>query len=624
MSETLLPNIIQFISSIDPFDKLPKPLLRELSGTIKIAYKASGSVIDPCEADEKYLYIIRTGAIEQRKPDGVLRARLGPEDIFGFSFIGSIEELTENKKYRAVAIENSILYQIPHSAITRLMESHPEYAEHFASQAQKRIRSALNVVWSDKEKGLFVKKVSEVASDRVAVVESDMSIRQVAMEMGMIQRSSCAVIIENEKIVGLMTDKDMTKRVIAKGVDVDSPISTVMTREPFTVKPDDLVLQAASLMMQNNIRNIPVVENGEVKGLITTTHLVRNNRIQAIFLIEKINYARSIEGLKQLSSERQAIFEALVEGKVAIDNIGKVMSLIYDAYTKRILEIAIDKFGAPPCEFSWMVAGSHARNEIHMLSDQDNALILSDDATDSDKIYFRHLAGYVVNALHSCGYPLCTGNYMAAVEKWCQPLSTWKQYYKKWFQNPEYEKLLNITVFLEIRTAYGNPQYVKELQETMGRYIGENREFMGILVREATSVHPPLSIFNNIVLEKSGKDKKTLNVKKYALNPIIDLARIYGLASKELTENGTEERFRKANEAGLLSDDYYKDIIGTYQFISQFRLKHQLWALKNGEEPGNDIEPNQFGNFERKHLKDAFRIIENLQDAVKLRFSSIE
>ncbi|MGJ7094504.1 DUF294 nucleotidyltransferase-like domain-containing protein [Vibrio hannami] len=623
MSETLLPNIIQFISSIDPFDKLPQPLLRELSRTIKISYKASGSIIDPCEQEDKFLYVIRTGAIEQRKPDGVLRARLGPEDIFGFSFIGSIEDLSEKKKYRAVAIENSILYQIPHSAITRLMEEHPEYAEHFASQAQKRIQSALDVVWSDKEKGLFVKKVSEVASDRVAVVESSMSIKQVALEMSMMQRSSCAVIMEDDQIVGLMTDKDMTKRVIAKDVDTDSPIATVMTPNPLTVKPDDLVLQAASLMMQNNIRNIPVVEDGVVKGLITTTHLVRNNRIQAIFLIEKINYARSIEGLAQLALERQAIFEALVEGKVAIDNIGKVMSLIYDAYTKRILEIAIDKFGAPPCEFTWMVAGSHARNEVHLLSDQDNALILSDDATASDRIYFRHFGAYVVNALHTCGYPLCTGNYMAAVDKWCQPISTWKQYYKKWFCNPEYERLLNITVFLEIRTVYGNQQYVKELQETMRHYIEESREFLGILVREATSVSAPLSIFNNIVLEKSGKDKKTLNVKRHALNPIIDLARIYGLASKELSENGTEDRFKKANEKGLISDEYYKDIIGTYQFISQLRLKHQLWALKNGEEPNNDIQPNHFGSFERKHLKDAFRIIDNLQDAVKLRFSGV-
>ncbi|GAD90290.1 hypothetical protein VHA01S_039_00100 [Vibrio halioticoli NBRC 102217] len=620
MPESLLPNIIQFLSQIDPFDKIPKPALRELASQVQITYLSKGENVDLCtEGDEKYLYIVRTGSMEQRKSDGVLRARLGAEDLFGFTFLDST--IDSDKGYKAVAIEHTLLYLIPHSALQQLFKASPESAEHFASKAQVRLKSALDVVWSDKEKGLFIKRVKEVASGRVAVVQANQTIQEVAHEMRIVKRTSCAVIYDNDEIVGLITDRDMTKRVIALGASIDQPISTVMTYSPLTIKPDDLVLHAASVMMQFNIRNLPIVENNKVIGLLTTSHLVQNHRVQAIFLIEKIKYATSVSTLASFTPERQAIFEALVEGKVGPEVIGQVMTMIMDAYTRRIIQISIDKLGPPPCEFAWIVAGSHARNEVHMLSDQDSAIVLADDVTENDKIYFKHLASLVCNGLASCDYPLCSGDYMAMNPKWCQPVSVWKHYYKKWVANPEYERLLNISVFLEIRSIYGNNHFEKVLRDEMYANIRQSREFLLMLTNDATNTSPPLGIFNSLVLEKSGENKKTLNVKKYAITLIIDLARIYGLAV-ESDHSATDKRFQAAYEKGFLSEDSYKNILGAYEFILSFRFNHQLTALKNGEEPNNNIDPNSFGSFERGHLKDAFRIIADLQEAVKVRFGT--
>lgn len=66
------------------------------------------------------------------------------------------------------------------------------------------------------------------------------------------------------KLIGIITDRDMTKRVIADGYELNAPIKSVMTANPTTVSPNDLVLHAASLMMQHNIRSLPVVEEGKV------------------------------------------------------------------------------------------------------------------------------------------------------------------------------------------------------------------------------------------------------------------------------------------------------------------------------------------------------------------------
>jgi len=123
-----------------------------------------------------------------------------------------------------------------------------------------------------------------------------------------------------------------------------------------------------------------------------------------------------------------------------------------------------------------------------------------------------------------------------------------------------------------------------------------------------------------LVLEKSGENSKTLNIKKFALSLLVDLARIYGLSSgSEKAE--TMARFEHAYENNLLSEDMLKNVQGAFQFITQVRLSHQFTALKEGRVADNHIDPNAFGSFERKHLKDAFRIIADLQEYTKLKFN---
>ncbi|MBR9728920.1 DUF294 nucleotidyltransferase-like domain-containing protein [Shewanella intestini] len=619
MDESLIPNIVDFIGQIDPFNLLPASVLKDVASCISITYLGRGDQIQFSEdSNEQYLYIIRTGSMEQRKPDGVLRSKMGPEDLFGFTFLAPLKNAREG--YTATAIENTLLYLVPHSKLQKLTKKHQEFSESISSGAQSRLRSALNVVWSNKDKGLFLKKVSDVAHSQVAVVDVDMSIQQVAKEMRDTCRSFTAVVKQQGKIVGLITDRDLTKRVIADGVDIQLPVSKVMTSPAITISPDDLVFKAASLMMEYNIRSLPIAKGDEVIGLLTSSHLVQKHRMQAIFLIEKLKYSETVEALAQLTPERQAIFEALVEGKVNSEIIGQLMTMIMDGYNRRLLQMAEDKFGPPPCDFNWIVAGSHARNEIHMLSDQDSALILTNSATDEDKAYFAKFAQFVTDSLDLCGFPNCSGHYMASNTKWCQTLSVWKEFYSKWVSNPQYSMLMNVSVFLEVRSLYGNESLSAELQKHLHQLIQDERQFLPSLVNDAVRVQPPLGIFNKLVLEKGGNNTQTLNIKKYALNLIVDLARIYGLAVG-CSGSGTRERFEYAVEKKLLVENDFKDIIEAFYFLTQVRFDHQLTSLRAGLVPDNHMDPSMISSFERKHLKDVFRIISNMQEASKLRFS---
>lgn len=616
MEQSLLPNIVTFLQRIAPFNQLPERALDDIAASAEILYLGKGQWLDAPHSAQGFLYIVRTGSVEQRLPDGTLRARLGEEDVFGFS----LPAHGEQPEYQAVALENCLLYRFDYAALLESIRDFPQVKKLLARSANSRLQSSVNVKWSEAEKGIFFKPVSAVASSRIAIASPEMSIQQVAQLMRHRTNSSCAVIVEGEKLLGMITDKDMTKRVVAGGVDISQPVTAVMTSRPFTVGQDELVMSAVGLMMRHNIQNLPVLDaNKQVVGLITPQQLIQKNSVQAIFLIERIVRCESVHELSQLALERQAIFEAMAEANLPAQLMGQVLTMIYDAFTRQLIVLAERAFGPVPCRFVWLAAGSHARGEIHLGSDQDNALVLEEQATENDRTYFSHFAMYVCKGLAECGYALCTGRFMAATPKWCQPLTVWKQYYHKWAVNPEYDMLLNLTVFLEIRAVAGDNALFDELDAFRLRKMKNNAKMMSALVRNALAIRPPLGIFNNLVLVKNGQNEKSLNIKKAAITCLVDLARIYTLHEGGSAIN-TEERLAFARQENVINEGSYQDLIGTYRYVTQLRYTHHLQCLRQGLPVSNDIAPDRFGSFERQHLKDAFRIISAFQEMMKMRF----
>ena len=76
-------------------------------------------------------------------------------------------------------------------------------------------------------------------------------------------------VVENGKLVGIVTDRDIVVRAIAEGLDYSTEIGDVMTTEIFSVKPDDFAFEAIRLMGDRQVRRVPVItETGELAGII--------------------------------------------------------------------------------------------------------------------------------------------------------------------------------------------------------------------------------------------------------------------------------------------------------------------------------------------------------------------
>lgn len=76
-------------------------------------------------------------------------------------------------------------------------------------------------------------------------------------------------VIDEGKLVGIVTDRDIVVRAIAEGKGPETPVSNAMTSQIFSVKPDDFVFEAIRLMGDKQVRRIPVVnEDGSLAGII--------------------------------------------------------------------------------------------------------------------------------------------------------------------------------------------------------------------------------------------------------------------------------------------------------------------------------------------------------------------
>jgi len=76
-------------------------------------------------------------------------------------------------------------------------------------------------------------------------------------------------VVEDGKLIGIVTDRDIVVRSIADGKDASSPVGDALTTEIYSVRPDDFVFEAVRLMGDKQVRRVPVVdEAGALAGII--------------------------------------------------------------------------------------------------------------------------------------------------------------------------------------------------------------------------------------------------------------------------------------------------------------------------------------------------------------------
>ncbi len=613
--EIELQEIRGFLAGHAPFNLLPDELLDELPEHLSIRYLRRGSPFPP-SSDEDSLYIVRSGAIELRDAQGRLHEKLGEGDIHaaGCQLLDLAGDLTGE------ATEDTLLYLIPCRQVKRLMGSSEPFDRHFSTSLKERLKYALHTIQApgQGEAAWLATEVGTLLQRPPVTLECDASIREAARLMTR-EGVSSVLLLDDGRLAGMVTDSDLRRRCVAEGLAVEGPVREIMTANPITVQRDTLLIEALMTMARLRVHHLPVLEGERLAGMLSSSDIARQQSNHPVYMTGDIRKAKGVEELTTISQRLPALQLQLAAASATAHHIGEAISCVTDSLTARLLEMAEERLGPPPVPYVWMAGGSQARREQTSHSDQDNALILADDySEESHGEYFKELARFVSDGLDACGFIYCPGNAMATNPEWRQPLATWRRYFHTWIERPEPKALMLSSIFFDLRPIHGDESLFRELQPEVLAMSRRNRIFIAHMVANALTHRPPLGFFRTFVLIRDGEHHDTLDIKHRGIVPITDLARVYALA-EGLEAVNTTERLRAAAQCGALSEEMAENLEDALEFIASLRIRHQAEQLRNGLKPDNYLPPGELSELERDHLKDAFRVIQTMQEAMAHR-----
>ena len=612
-----LPEIGAFLRRTPPFGFLDDAEIATLSRAITVTYFRSGETVLESGGHNEFLYIVRSGAVELRLADEELTARLGTGASFAYPSLlrgGEVRNTT-------IVLEDTLLYAIPAEHFHRLREQVPRFREYYAQDENTRIRHALERQRKAQSQQLDRTSLEELVRNTKPVsCTPETSIREAAQLMAARNVSTLAVC-EDERLLGIFTDKDLRSRVVAAEMPLDRPISEVMTRSPRTLTGEASVAEAMAMMASGGFRHIPfLAANGKLAGILSATDILAylgNNAIDAGMAIAR---AGSVDDLTSAARQIPESFAAMVASGVQALHAMRFTSALGEAVHRRAAELAEEELGQPPVPYTLVVFGSLARNEQLVGSDQDNGLVIDDAATEKDFAYFERLGTRISDILDACGYVYCKGGIMAKNAEQRRTASAWRDRYATWIERPDEDRILRATIFFDMRHIHGDTALTRRVQQDNVAIFKDSPLFVSYLARDALRSKIPLGIFRNLVLDTTKDGQKVFDAKRQAIMPIVDIARTHALANG-LSEVGTIDRLRALAKAGKMNADDAQSLENAMLLVNEMRIGHQARQVQEGKKPDNLITPGDLSSLERDYLKDAFSVVRSGLDSLRRNFA---
>jgi CBS domain-containing protein len=117
--------------------------------------------------------------------------------------------------------------------------------------------------------------VKDIMTKNVVTITADKTVFEAA-ELMDFKKIGCLIVAQNEAPMGIVTERDIVRRIVAKKMPYDVRVSEIMTQNLVTVDPDSSLKDAARLMSNNGIRRLPVVKQNKLVGIVVSSDFVRN------------------------------------------------------------------------------------------------------------------------------------------------------------------------------------------------------------------------------------------------------------------------------------------------------------------------------------------------------------
>ena len=621
MSNLITDRVAYFLKDYPPFSEMEQSDLDQIADKITVKYFRPDEYLFK-EGDEQsgFCFVLNQGNIKLFKNESlkeVLVDQCEPGDIFG------VRSIITKSHYSMTAqsVEESLVYAIPKELFERLFRNNPSFSSYFASgyaAGQVIVRSD-HATQSPMKASVIAPKM-EYTKEVITCHEA--SIAEAASIMS--QHGVGSIIITNQKNcpLGIVTDTDLRNKVLAKGKDPNDSVKSIMSSPVKAIKESVTLSEVMMEMIRTGVHHLVVTADGThetaVRGIISDHDVVMSQQNHPASLLKSIKRSTNPSEWSVIRDKAEVMLQEFLDQEVKTSLIATLITKINDTIIEKAIALALEKYPeAASVNFCWLSLGSEGREEQLLRTDQDNAILFEDSQDNEQTQKLLLNVAVEVNAiLVQCGFVECPAQIMAKNPKYCQPISEWKAYFDSWIQTPDPKAVMNSTIFFDYRSGFGGPDLIDQLDKYLIQAVRKNPIFLNFLAQNSLQNPPPLSFFKNFLVERGGEHKDEFDIKKRAMMPLADTARLLLLDHHVSGIQNTVERYHKLAELEPNNRELYEAAAESYEIFMAHRASN---GLKNGDS-GRFIDLNDLNKLEKQVLKNAFLSIKELQDITKVRF----
>lgn len=632
MKNTISARVADFLKRYPPFNEMQAGDLQALAQEVSIIYKTKESTIFEEDAPpHDHFYVVHRGAVVLRKKSGNDIVDLCDEgDMFGLRPLMA----SENYKLEAKAYEESIIYAVPIAIFKPYTQKYEGVANFLIESFASNTRNPYSKSYKGKLFGETLAAASHPPeglldlqhvhySNKLVTSTEDTPIKDIALAMTK-KKVGAMLILKKELPVGMITDKDIRNKIASGAYPITAKAKAIMSTPVITYPKKMTIAQAQMAMMKSGISHLCLTEDGTPNtpavGILSKHDVMLELGNNPAVLMKGIQRANKLKNVKAIRRQVTGLLKGYLAQNIPMTLTSRIVSELNHACTRRVIEIELMATKSPPpVKFAWLAMGSQGRSEQLLHTDQDNALLFEtvpESELQQTRTYFLKLAKGINKGMRMIGYEYCPAEMMASNAEWCLSLSEWKERTSHWIINPGQEEVLLSSIFFDYDVAYGDATLVDELTRHIFKVTEKYPIFFLHLAGGALQNPSPTGFFRSFLVEGDGAHKDFFDIKRRAMMPLIDGARLLTLSHQIKSINNTAQRFERLAELEPNNEALFSACSYATKALLKFRTKQGL--LHN--DSGRFIALETLTKEEKIKLKRTFKTIKELQELIKLRF----
>lgn len=582
--------VADFLKKQPPFDAIAESDLLKLAGTGRVKFFEPSQYILSQGTSRDHVYVLQQGIVslwDERDPEGRLLDLRGAGDLLG------IDQLLETRRYpySATSTNDVLVYSFPIEEFQALLEKYPAAAEYVAAYGNLAGNARLSRVQADPQ-NLSVREI--VDGSKFATCGVEASIRDVAKQLRDDGLDAVVVQDSQNSLRGIATAGSIISW-LAEGRNLDAAIGALLRDTPDVISSEASVGDAVMSMSLSKSDALAVSSDGcRPFAIVTFSKLGQAFGDRPTEILREIGHAANTRTLRDLNQRARKFALRYLNNASATDWLLRFLSAVDAAALRRILSIVARE----RVEGCWCFCGTSGRRES-LTAGMPELILITNETRAFDTF------GRVLECAQESGY-LPTGERSFAPEFHVATREQWQERFLKWMDDPVHHKIFLARPFFDLRPIFGLDATWESLEASVLAAI--NPEFLYVVANDCLSTLPPLTFFRDVVLDETGEEKGVFRLEETALRPLVDVGRVFGLATRKVFGTTTLERFALAQES--LPGD-----ASIFHEASE-ALRIVLWqqgriGISQGTR-GADLPPALLGPYDKQLLKSAFRSISRL------------